>query len=117
MEPRPEGAPKSQKRKQIAWQVSEGPPAWENCADEAVFKGPRVRAGSDDYRIRIRFDPSDREQFTYVTERNGKPRTEESREEMIAEIWPFLGIFLLALLLMVLVLETGLVLPRQFGYR
>jgi tripartite ATP-independent transporter DctM subunit len=36
--------------------------------------------------------------------------------DMIAEIWSFLGILLLALLLMVLVPETVLWLPRQFGY-
>jgi tripartite ATP-independent transporter DctM subunit len=39
-----------------------------------------------------------------------------SLKEMIGEIWPFLGILLLALLLMVLVPETVLWLPRQFGY-
>ncbi len=36
--------------------------------------------------------------------------------EMIREIWPFLGILLLALLTMVLVPETVLWLPRRFGY-
>jgi tripartite ATP-independent transporter DctM subunit len=40
-----------------------------------------------------------------------------SLKEMIAEIWPFLAILLLALLAMVLVPETVLWLPRQFGYR
>src|SRR5690606_31040459 len=40
-----------------------------------------------------------------------------SLKEMIAEIWPFLGILLMALLLMVLIPETVLWLPRQFGYR
>jgi tripartite ATP-independent transporter DctM subunit len=40
-----------------------------------------------------------------------------SLKEMIAEIWPFLGILVLALLLMVLIPDTVLWLPRQFGYR
>jgi TRAP-type C4-dicarboxylate transport system permease large subunit len=36
---------------------------------------------------------------------------------MIREIWPFLLVLIGALLLMVLVPETVLWLPRQFGYR
>jgi tripartite ATP-independent transporter DctM subunit len=35
---------------------------------------------------------------------------------MIAEIWPFLGALVAALLLMILVPEIVLLLPRQFGY-
>ena len=37
--------------------------------------------------------------------------------EIIREIWPFLAVLIAALLLMVLVPETVLWLPRQFGYR
>jgi len=37
--------------------------------------------------------------------------------DMIRELWPFLGILIVALLVMVLVPETVLWLPRQFGYR
>ena len=40
-----------------------------------------------------------------------------SLREMIAEIWPFLGALLVALLVMILFPETVLWLPRQFGYR
>ena len=36
--------------------------------------------------------------------------------DIIRELWPFLGVLLLALLLMLLVPETVLWLPRQFGY-
>jgi TRAP-type C4-dicarboxylate transport system permease large subunit len=36
--------------------------------------------------------------------------------DMIRELWPFLLILLAALLLMVLVPETVLWLPRRFGY-
>jgi TRAP-type C4-dicarboxylate transport system permease large subunit len=37
--------------------------------------------------------------------------------DMIRELWPFLWILIAALLVMVLVPETVLWLPRQFGYR
>ena len=37
--------------------------------------------------------------------------------DMIREIWPFLAILLVALMIMVLVPETVLWLPRQFGYQ
>jgi len=37
--------------------------------------------------------------------------------DMIREIWPFLAILLVALAIMVLVPETVLWLPRQFGYQ
>jgi len=37
--------------------------------------------------------------------------------DMIRELWPFLGILIVALLVMVLVPQTVLWLPRQFGYR
>ena len=36
--------------------------------------------------------------------------------QIIAEIWPFIGVLLAALLLMILVPEIILWLPRQFGY-
>ncbi len=39
-----------------------------------------------------------------------------SLRAMIAEIWPFLGVLVLALVVMILVPEIVLWLPRQFGY-
>jgi TRAP-type C4-dicarboxylate transport system permease large subunit len=40
-----------------------------------------------------------------------------SPREMIAEIWPFLFVLIAAPLVMVLLPETVLWLPREFGYK
>ena len=40
-----------------------------------------------------------------------------SLRAMIAEIWAFLGVLILALLVMILLPDLVLWLPRQFGYR
>lgn len=64
-----------------AWS-SEQPLPWARCAD-APDALPKVRAGSDDYKVYVRFDPKDREQYTREIEVNGDPEREDRREELV----------------------------------
>lgn len=63
-----------------AWDGGELP--WEGCAD-APDTLPKVRADSGEYKVHVRFDASDRENYERTIEVNGEPTTEPTREELI----------------------------------
>jgi len=62
-----------------AWDESQ-PLPWDNCVDADL---PKVHAGSKEHKLRVRFDPSDREVFERNLLVNGKPKVENRREELI----------------------------------
>jgi hypothetical protein len=64
-----------------AWDTSE-PLPWEDCAD-APESLPKLRAESGEYKVHVRFDASDREQYEREIEENGKPVLEPRREQLI----------------------------------
>lgn len=61
-----------------AWDESQ-PLPWEDCAESDL---PKVRAGSNEHLIRVRFDPSDREEFQRNVRVNGIVRLETRREDL-----------------------------------
>lgn len=69
-------------REVIAW-PNRGPDAplpWDNCvADPTLIQ---IRGKSGEHSLRVRFDPSDREQYTYSIPVNGTPQTRMGREAL-----------------------------------
>jgi hypothetical protein len=63
-------------------------PSWDESLplpfdDCAAADLPQVHAGSGEHKLRLRFDPSDRELFLRNVEVNGEPTVESRREELI----------------------------------
>lgn len=57
-----------------------GPLPWDDCAaDPEIFK---LQEGSQDLLIRVRFDPGDREVYTYEANTNGQRVQRTEREEL-----------------------------------
>jgi hypothetical protein len=53
---------------------------WDGCAaDPSLIQ---IRADSGEYSLRARFDPSDREQYSYSIPVNGQPQTRTAREAL-----------------------------------
>jgi hypothetical protein len=70
-------------KKVVAWPASALPAEelpWTDCKDASdVLK---VRAGTDEHVIRVRFDPSDREPYQAIATVNGEPVVRKKREEL-----------------------------------
>jgi hypothetical protein len=69
-------------REVLAWPVRDAAAAlpWDNCAADATL--PQVRANSGEHTLRARFDPGDREDYTYTIPFNGVPETRSGREAL-----------------------------------
>lgn len=67
-------------RQASAWNAYPTPDTlpWTDCANDPAL--PKIHAGSGEHLIRVRFDPSDREQYEYTAEEYGKLVTKETRE-------------------------------------
>lgn len=85
--PVPSGAPKTATRRLVEWPEVLAAPvtplAYEGCADDSRFDALKVKVGSGEHLIRIRFDPGDRETYTFDTVRLNKPVTITRREELL----------------------------------
>jgi hypothetical protein len=56
----------------------EQPLPWDNCAADSTLI--QIRAKTGEHTLRARFDPSDREPYSYVIPYNGQPQTRMGRE-------------------------------------
>jgi hypothetical protein len=69
-------------REVLAWPARDpaSPLPWDNCAaDPSLIQ---IRGDSGEHSLRVRFDPSDREEFAYSLEANGQPQTRMGREAL-----------------------------------
>lgn len=55
-------------------------PTWADCAGDTNL--PQVAVGSENYEVRVRFDPSDREPYQYEISSNGEPVLQSDREAL-----------------------------------
>jgi hypothetical protein len=79
----PEPAQAGATREVLLWRQSKGDDSelpWEHCAKQGF---QQVHAGDDEHQIQVRFDPFDREVYTYQHEQFGKLVTTKTREELI----------------------------------
>ncbi|MEY4512623.1 MAG: hypothetical protein RLZZ450_4745, partial [Pseudomonadota bacterium] len=69
-------------REVVAWPAIDNNLAlpWEGCASNPSLL--QVRVDSGEHTLRMRFDPSDREQYTEDIDKNGVPTTRDVREAL-----------------------------------
>ncbi len=75
-------SPKSGTREVLAWPARDpnAPLPWDSCAaDPSLIQ---IRADSGEHSLRARFDPSDREEYSYSIPVNGQPQTRMGREAL-----------------------------------
>lgn len=77
--PEPEQGP----REVLPWPARDPalPLPWQGCASDASLV--QVQAGSEEHTLRVRFDPSDREQYQYEIESNGSTVIRSDREALL----------------------------------
>jgi hypothetical protein len=69
-------------REVLAWPARDptSPLPWQNCAaDPSLIQ---IRGDSGEHSLRVRFDPSDREEYSYSIDVNGRPETRMGREAL-----------------------------------
>jgi hypothetical protein len=69
-------------REVLAWPARDpnSPLPWDNCAaDPALIQ---IRADTGEHALRVRFDPSDREEYAYTLRVNGRPEARTGREAL-----------------------------------
>ncbi|HEX5656347.1 MAG TPA: hypothetical protein VFX59_04090, partial [Polyangiales bacterium] len=69
-------------REVVAWPARDpaSPLPWDNCAADPSLV--QIRGDSGEHSLRARFDPSDREDYSYVLQVNGRPETRTGREAL-----------------------------------
>lgn len=78
------GAAEGTPRQTLAWEPTPEPTPWDDCADPERFAGPKIAAGAEEkLRIRVRFDPSDRETYSFEETLASKPEIVTTTEEML----------------------------------
>jgi hypothetical protein len=70
-------------REVLAWPARDPslPLPWRDCAGDETL--PKVQAGAEEHTLRVRFDPSDREQYQYEIASNGAKVTRDDREALL----------------------------------